>query len=336
MSSQTLSCLAPRTGHFKHSSTIESPLGRQRARTLREHAVSVGFIGIGKMGLPMAANLLRAGIELVVWNRSADRCQPLVAQGARLASSVPELMAAASTVLVMLANEAAIDATLGRGTPVFDQLLHDKRLVNLGTTSADYSRQLEQDVIRAGGLYVDAPVSGSQAPAVRGALVGMISGSPAAVQGIELLLSPLCARMFACGPVPQALRTKLAVNHFLITLVAALGETVQAARTAGIDLSILQDVLDAGPMASEVSRLKLAKLVRGDFTPQASLRDAGTIAELALAQATAAGAHAPLMDACVSLYRNARRAGWDELDMIAATRTLERPDGAAPRHAHAR
>lgn len=284
--------------------------------------MSVGFIGTGKMGLPMAANLLRAGVELVVWNRTPEKCEPLAAQGARIASSVPELVGASSTVFVMLANEAAIDATFGRGTPVFDQLLRDRRLVNLGTTSADYSRQLEQDVIRAGGLYVEAPVSGSQAPAVRGALVGMVSGSPAAVRGVELLLSPLCSRLFACGPVPHALRTKLAVNHFLIAMVAALGETVQAARAAGIDLSVLQDVLDAGPMASDVSRTKLAKLVRSDFAPQASLRDAGTIAELALAQATAAGARAPLMQACVSLYQDARRAGWADLDMIAATRTL--------------
>jgi 3-hydroxyisobutyrate dehydrogenase len=298
--------------------------------------VSVGFIGTGKMGFPMAANLLRAGIELVVWNRTAGKSQPLAAQGARLASSVPELMGAASTVLVMLANEAAIDATFGRGTPVFDQLLRDRRLVNLGTTSAGYSRQLEQDVIRAGGLYVEAPVSGSREPAVRGALVGMFSGSPAAIQGVELLLSPLCTRMFACGPVPHALRTKLAVNHFLITMVAALGETVHAARAAGIDLSVLQDVLDAGPMASDVSRTKLAKLVRGDFSPQASLHDAGTIAELALAQATQAGAPAPLMQACVSLYQGARQAGWSDLDMIAATRTLEAPAPTAPRHTHAR
>jgi 3-hydroxyisobutyrate dehydrogenase len=131
------------------------------------------------------------------------------------------------------------------------------------------------------------------------------------------LLAPLCTRVFACGAVPQALRTKLAVNHFLITMVAALGETVQAARAAGIDLAILQDVLDAGPMASDVSRLKLDKLLRGDVSPQASLSDAGTIARLALEQAMQAGAPAPLMAACVALYRDAERAGRGGLDMIA-------------------
>src|SRR5204863_1145983 len=115
--------------------------------------------------------------------------------------------------------------------------------------------------------YVEAPVSGSRVPAERGALVGMVSGNPTAIQSIEPLLAPLCAKVFACGRVPNALRTKLAVNHFLITMVAALGETTQAARAAGIDLSILQEVLDAGPMASDVSRIKLDKLVRGDFSP---------------------------------------------------------------------
>jgi 3-hydroxyisobutyrate dehydrogenase len=270
--------------------------------------MSVGFIGTGKMGFPMATNLLRAGVALLVWNRTPDKCEPLVAQGAQRASSAAELMGATSIILVMLANEQAIDAVLERGSPSFNEMLGGKTLVNLGTTSADYSRQLELDVIRAGGLYVEAPVS----------------GNPTAIQSIEPLLASLCAKVFACGQVPNALRTKLAVNHFLITMVAALGETTQAARAAGIDLSILQEVLDAGPMASDVSRIKLDKLLRGDFSPQASLQDAGKIAQLALAQAMAAGARAPLMETCVDLYRDAQLAGWESLDMIAATRTLER------------
>jgi 3-hydroxyisobutyrate dehydrogenase len=285
--------------------------------------MSVGFIGTGKMGLPMAANLLRAGIPLVVWNRTPEKCATLVADGAQRSSTVAELLGAVSIVLVMLANEQAIDVALERESAAFDEMLSGKTLVNLGTTSAEYSRQLERDVLDAGGRYVEAPVSGSRVPAERGALVGMVSGDAAAVQAIAPLLAPLCAKVFACGPVPNALRTKLAVNHFLITMVAALGETTQAARAAGIDLAILREVLDAGPMASDVSRLKLDKLLRGDFSPQASLSDAGKIAQLALAQAREAGARAPLMEACVDLYRDAELAGWESLDMIAATRTLE-------------
>jgi 3-hydroxyisobutyrate dehydrogenase len=286
--------------------------------------MSVGFIGLGKMGAPMAANLLRAGIPLSVWNRTAECSKTLEAAGACVAASVAELFASVSIILLMLLDEQAIDAVLERGTVGFDARVAGKIIVNLGTTSAQYSSALEQDLMRAAGHYVEAPVSGSRGPAERGALVGMVAGQRHCVARVKPLLEPLCAKVFNCGLVPSAIRTKLAVNHFLISMVAALGETVACARAAGVDLSVLQEVLDAGPMASDVSRLKLDKLIRADFSPQASIQDAGKIARMVFAQTTAANARAPLMACCVELYRAAEASGWQDLDMIATSKTLAR------------
>lgn len=287
--------------------------------------MNVGFVGLGTMGTPMAANLLRSGIALHVWNRTRGKCETLRALGARVEDSVAALFASCDIVLVMLLDEQAIDAVLARGTPAFPAMVAARTLVNLGTVSTGYSRALADDLARAGARYVEAPVSGSRIPAERGALVGMLAGDDRAIARVRPLLAPLCTRVFDCGPVPSALRMKLAVNHYLILTVAALGETVHAARAAGVDVALLEAVLGAGPMASDVSRIKLDKLVRDDFAPQASVRDAGKIAELALAQAESAGARAPLMARTVELYRAAGRAGWHELDMVAATRALELP-----------
>ena len=270
----------------------------------------------------MAANLLRASIPLIVWNRNVEKSKTIAAEGAQIAASVADLFANASIILVMLLDEQAIDAMLKRGTAEFEALVSGKTLVNLGTTSADYSSRLEQHLWRAGGKYVEAPVSGSRGPAERGALIGMIAGESKVVATVKPLLAPLCAEVFNCGLVPSAVRTKLAVNHFLVAMVAALGEAVQSASAAGVDLSVLQKVLNAGPMASDVSRLKLDKLIRRDFSAQASIQDAGKIARLALIQSIAAGARAPLLEVCVEQYRSAEAAGWQNLDMIAATRTL--------------
>lgn len=283
---------------------------------------TLGLLGIGTMGSAMATRLLRAGHELVVWNRSAGRCAPLVALGARQAASVDALFESAPVVLMSLLDASAIDAVLGRAERGFAQRLYDRTLVNLGTTSAAYSAGLEDAVVRVGGRYVEAPVSGSRAPAERGALVGMLAGHAPVVATVRPLLDPLCARVLDCGPVPGAMRMKLAVNHYLVTLVAALGEAVQAATAAKVDLQVLREALNAGPMASDVSRLKLDKLLLGDYSPQASIHDAGKIAQLSLAQAREGGASAPLLDRCVGLYQAAERAGWRELDMIAATRGL--------------
>ncbi|MCQ4163880.1 NAD(P)-dependent oxidoreductase [Tahibacter harae] len=278
---------------------------------------TIGFIGTGHMGLPLARNLLRAGIALRVWNRTAEKCEELVQLGASRAASAAALFRGCDTVFVMLLNEAALDAVLARGTAGFAALLSGKTLVQLGTTSPDYSAALAGDVRAAGGAYVEAPVSGSRVPAEQGQLVCMLAGDEADMARIQPLLAPLCARVFRCGAVPGALRMKLAVNHFLIGLVTVLAETVHAARAAGVDLATLRQVLDAGPMASAVSRGKLEKLVRGDFSAQAAIRDVRTIAHLVSAQCAAAAAEAPLIGHCAALYRQAEAAGHGDCDMSA-------------------
>ena len=131
--------------------------------------MSIGFLGIGTMGLPMANRLLSAGVALRVWNRTSGRCAPLVARGTIEASSVDALFEACSIVMLMLLDQQAVDATLQRGSPAFERRVRGRTLVMLGTTSADYSAGLDADVRRHGGRYVEAPVSGSRGPAEDGA-----------------------------------------------------------------------------------------------------------------------------------------------------------------------
>ena len=149
----------------------------QRAARLRiqkkrrpevEAQVDVGFIGLGVMGEPMALNLARAGTALVVWNRTAAKNEVLRAAGARVATSPAEVFRQARVVILMLADDAAIDSVLGRGTPDFGANVAQHTIVHMGTTSPEYSRGLEADVRAAGGSYVEAPVSGSRKPAEAG------------------------------------------------------------------------------------------------------------------------------------------------------------------------
>ena len=284
--------------------------------------MNVGFVGLGTMGLPMATNLRRAGLPLWLWNRTAERCAPLLGLGAHRAESIDALCRDAQTVLLMLFDEAALDAVLGRRTHAFGARVAGRTFVHLGTTSPAYSAALARDLETCGARYVEAPVSGSRVQAERGELIGMVSGSDDAVDAVLPLLASLCRRTFRCGAVPGALRMKLAVNHYLIAMVAALAETVHAARAGGVDTALLRDVLDAGPMASEVSRIKLDKLVRDEFSPQAAVRDVATIAELVLAQADDAGAQAPLIRTCATLYRRACDEGLGGFDMAGVIRAL--------------
>ncbi|WP_141208250.1 NAD(P)-dependent oxidoreductase [Streptomyces griseorubiginosus] len=283
----------------------------------------VGFVGLGVMGQPMALNLARAGTPLVVWNRSPARCAPLRAAGAEVAASAAKVFARAGTVFLMLADETAVDTVLGRGTPDFAVRVSGRTVVHMGTTSAEYSAGLQDDIRAAGGRYVEAPVSGSRVPAERGELVAMLAGDGDAVAAVRPLLSPLCREAFDCGPVPDALLTKFSVNLFLITLVTGLTEAFHFAARQGLDPGLLRDVLDAGPMASSVSRMKTPKLLSRDFAVQAGAADVLKNNRLIAEAARRTGVASPLLDVCHALFGETVEQGHGDEDMVAVLHALE-------------
>jgi 3-hydroxyisobutyrate dehydrogenase len=284
----------------------------------------VGFIGLGVMGEPMALNLARAGTPLVVWNRSPAKLDVLRAAGAEVADDVADVFAKADPVIVMLANATAIDATLRRGTDEFATMLDGRTLVPMGTTTPEYSAGLAEDVRKVGGRYVEAPVSGSRVPATNGALVAMLAGDAEAVEQVRPILAPMCRQTVVCGEAPKALLTKIAVNIFLITEVTGLAETMHFAERQGLDLELVRDVLDGGQMASDISRVKTAKLVARDFDVQAAISDVLQNNRFIIESARAAGIATPLTDVCFDLYTETEGLGLGGIDMAGVVHAIER------------
>lgn len=287
----------------------------------------VGFIGLGIMGQPMALNLIRAGTPLVVWNRTEAKTEPLRAAGADVVSEPDAVFAAARVVVLMLIDEPAVDSVLARRTPEFAQLVRDHVIVQMGTMSPEYSRGLEDDIRAAGGHYVEAPVSGSRVPAENGQLVAMIAGDPDAVAEVTPLLAPMCHERFECGAVPGALLTKLAVNIFLITMVTGLVEAFHFASEHGLDVGQVAEVVNAGPMSSSVSQIKLSKLLSADFSPQASIVDVLKNTRLVAEAARAAGISTPLLDVSFDLFTETQELGEGATDMISVLRAIETRTG---------
>jgi 3-hydroxyisobutyrate dehydrogenase len=288
--------------------------------------VDVGFLGLGTMGLPIARNMASAGTGLVVWNRSRAAREAMRAVGARVAQTPGQVFDEVEIVFLMLANGEVIDAVLHRGTPAFDELVRGHTLVHMGTTAASYSEQLATDAARAGGRYIEAPVSGSRVPAESGELVGMLAGPDDAVDLVLPLMEPVCASVVRCGDVPKATQLKLAVNLFLITQVTGLVEAFHFAARNGLDLELFRSVVDAGPMASAVSRLKLGKLAEDDFSVQASVSDVFYNNRLIADAARDADVPTPLLDACHRLFEHADRLGHGHEDMVAVLRAFEALD----------
>jgi 3-hydroxyisobutyrate dehydrogenase len=269
--------------------------------------MTVGFLGLGVMGRPMAANLVAAGHELVVWTRSGA---PL--DGARFADGPADVFAQADVVFLMLADAEAIDSVLG-------PYVGGRVVVHMGTTSPDYSASLREKVESDGGRYVEAPVSGSKGPAEAGQLVAMLAGEDQDRALVRPLLAPMCREVVDCGPVPNGLLMKLAVNTFLISMVTGLAEAFHFAQGHGLDLGTLRSVLDAGPMASYVSRGKAAKLVDGDFAVQASIRDVHYNNRLIV---EAARTSTPLLSVCRELFAETEEQGHGADDMAAVIKAM--------------
>ncbi|MGQ8630999.1 NAD(P)-dependent oxidoreductase [Agrobacterium sp. DKPNP3] len=280
-------------------------------------------MGLGTMGTPMALNLLRGGTPLMVWNRSQSRTDEVVAAGAEVASDAASVFAHCQTIILMLANETATDEVLDRGGPDFASRVEGKTVVSMGTMPPGYSLALSNDIRTSGGTFVEAPVSGSRKPAESGQLVAMLAGEPDDVAAISPLLAPMCRQVFECGAIPGALRMKLAVNVFLITLVTGLAEATHFAKSHNLDPTQFAAILDEGPMASDVSRIKISKLVRGDFTRQAAITDVLKNSRLVMDAAGETATSLPLMQASLALYAETEAIGLGDDDMIAVIRAIE-------------
>ncbi len=274
------------------------------------------------MGEPMARHLLDRFGQLTVWNRSPARCAPLAEAGARVAGSAAELYAASRVVFLMLADGRAMDAVLERGTERFAAHVAGRIVVNTATVSPHYSKALETDIRAAGGAYVEAPVSGSRKPAQQGQLVAMLAGEPSAVAAVEPLMATMCRATVPCGAVPRALTMKFAVNIFLIASITGLAEAAQFAQAEGLDLKAWAGIVNASQMASDISRVKVDKLLADDLDAQAAITNVLETTRLIAEAAHTDGIHAPLMDASLALYRRAEVLGLGGSDMIAVVRAF--------------
>ncbi|RIA32508.1 3-hydroxyisobutyrate dehydrogenase [Stenotrophomonas sp. AG209] len=282
----------------------------------------LGFIGLGVMGTPMAGHLARAGHTVLGWSRSGRNHEAARIAGVQPVTQLQDVFSACRTLVLMLANDEAIDSVLGRSAATFPARVHGRLVINMGTSSAAYSQALDEQIRAAGGRYVEAPVSGSRVQAEAAQLVVMLAGEDANVAEASPLLAPLGRQCIACGQVPAALRMKLAVNLYLITLVTALGEAVHFAEVHGISLARFAEVLNAGPMASEVSRIKLDKMIDEDFAVQASITDVLKNSGLVADAAREAGMHAPLIEASDALFARAQQMGLGGLDMAAVLQAI--------------
>jgi 3-hydroxyisobutyrate dehydrogenase-like beta-hydroxyacid dehydrogenase len=252
--------------------------------------VKVAFIGIGKMGLPMAGNVLRAGHELTVFNRTASRCDPLRDDGATVATSAAEAVRGAEILVTMVADGAAVDAQLEGDEGFLSEAPDGLVWLEMSTIGPTAARRFAARAAEAGIQMLDAPVSGSVTVAEAAGLVAMVGGPADALERARPVLEAMTKAHFHLGGAGAGAAMKLGVNVMIASQTVAISEALNLAEAAGIERADAYDVIAAGALASPFVEYKKAAFLDPDGTPPAFALDLmRKDLKLALEQGEAAG-----------------------------------------------
>ncbi len=275
-------------------------------------ATPVGFIGLGRMGDPMVRNLLRAGYPVVVHDVATDRVAALVAAGAQAAGSAAEVARRTSISITMLLSDPVLASVVLGPDGVLTGAGPDHLLCDLSTVSPTVTRDIADAAARAGVAFVRGAVAGSVQPARDGKLTVFVSGTPAEVERVRPVLSPLAATVRAVGTAEEAVYLKLVHSTLVAVYSAMLGEALAFGERGGLELNELVTVLEQGPLGSVQLSLKAPMIVSRDFEdPPSDIDTAAKDVDLVLAAARELAVPMPLTAAVrqVMAYQQARGGG---------------------------
>jgi 3-hydroxyisobutyrate dehydrogenase-like beta-hydroxyacid dehydrogenase len=229
--------------------------------------MKVGFIGLGQMGTGMAANLLKAGHEVSVYNRTAAKAQPLVAQGARLAAQVADACRG-DAVITMLADDAALESVAFGERGVVASLAPGSVHVSMSTISVALADQLAAAHAGARQGFVSAPVFGRPDAAAAAKLFVVAAGAPEVLQTCQPLFEAMGQRTFNFGDKPSAANLiKLSGNFLIASVIESLGEAMALVSRAGVDAHQYLDLLTSTLFAAPVYRTYGALIAERKFAP---------------------------------------------------------------------
>jgi 3-hydroxyisobutyrate dehydrogenase len=276
----------------------------------------VAFLGIGRMGRPMAANLARAGFSVRVWNRTAGRAEALAADGAVVAASAAEAVKGATVVITMLADGAASQQA-ATGPDGFLTAAPEVIWVQMGTVGVEWTGRLAKIAATRGTVFVDAPVSGSEGPARAGQLTILASGPDEVRDVLAPVFGVLGRATVWLGPAGHGTRAKLVLNNWLADLTETTAENLSFARQLGLDPAGIVELLQSTPLGAPYAVQKARVMLAGDFSPAFALKHAIKDAELADQAAQASGVTLTLTSALLPRWRDTAAGGHAEDDVAA-------------------
>jgi 3-hydroxyisobutyrate dehydrogenase len=276
-------------------------------------ANSVGFVGLGRMGSRIAANLAKAGHEVTVWNRTGSVAAEWVGEhGGTVAADLAALAARSEFVITMLADGAALEEVYGPGG--LAEAIEGRVAIDMGTSGPHSFGQVRSIVEKAGGVVVDAPVSGSTAAAEAASLLIMV-GSDDHYDRVEALLSSV-GNPVHVGPTGSAAVLKLAVNSVLYGLSQAVAEALALAEKSGVAPETSMDILSKGAAGAPMLTYRREQYLHPDTAPVTFTVDlARKDLALALEEAQRTGSPTGQMERTLELLEDLIDRGFGSQDM---------------------
>jgi 3-hydroxyisobutyrate dehydrogenase len=289
-----------------------------------ENDSRVGLLGAGLMGTAMAHRLLSEGVPVIAWDRSPAHVEALAERGAEVAGTPGEVVSTAEAVITMLPSAEVVLEVV---EPLLGQWPAETIWLQMSSVGAAEADQLAQVAAAHGVTFFDAPVSGSTHPAEEGQLTILASGPESARAQAEPTFAALGSRIQWVGEAGMSSRLKLAANHWMIAMVAALAETMHLCGLMGLDQQHFVTLLDGGPLGSFYGLQKLGEMQSHEYPAGFPVRLALKDLKLVKEVANASRVELPVLDAVLERIGGVERIHGD--DDLAAVYEMKLPSTSA-------
>ena len=283
---------------------------------------TIGFIGLGLMGKPMAHNLLRAEFPLVVWNRAKSKADDLVRAGAKLAANPRDVAAQCDVLITIVSDPPALDEVLF-ASGALAALRKGALLIDSSTVSPDAARRVAAACAERGIDFLDAPVTGGTWGAEKGDLVFMVGGEAAVLDRAKPVLQPMGKKFFLLGPNGAGQTVKLGMNLLLALEVDAWAESLALVTNSGVEAERLIEVMQSSMGHARLLDVKTPLMLKNEYPASFPLRLMHKDLRLALELAREHGVKLPAAEAAYATYtkvKDAADAANDDPDFASVAR----------------
>lgn len=284
---------------------------------------TIGFIGLGIMGAPMARNLLAGGFRLSVFNRTAGKVAGLGDAGADIASSPLAVGQAAETVILMLTGPEAIEATLWGENGLAGKGSRCRIVINMSTVSPAFTKDLAARLKVQDMLLIDAPVSGSRKPAQDGTLVVLAGGPKEKIDALEPLFLAMGKKVVYCGEAGTGSSMKMFINLLLCSMISGLSESLTLGEKCGLTKEAMLETVLAGPLGCGLYSMKEEMFKSGEYPVQFPFKHMYKDLNFIMATAREKGMHARIGETLRALYEEGMALGLADLDFAAIKKVVE-------------